>query len=347
MPDRLPSVSAARKVLPLITCPISALDWPVRGSCRLRCGVQNRCGSFDAETVMPELPEVETVVRGLRRTILGRTILSVRLGKTDFIDDPVGLEMHLPGRRIESIERFGKFMLLRLSGGDDIGKNGAAAPASLLVHLGMTGQLAPSPPAQPCGKHTHVCLTLDDGRELRYTDARRFGRIAYLTEAALGEELAAFGADPLEVNATDFAARIRSRNARIKALLLDQSVLRGVGNIYADESLWRAKIHPARLGNGLSPKAAETLRKMLQDVLKKAIVMRGSSISDFLDADGEPGEYQRHHRVYGREGQPCYRCRTPIRREIVAGRSSHFCPKCQPQPRRRNRAAFLRTRRNA
>jgi formamidopyrimidine-DNA glycosylase len=287
---------------------------------------------------MPELPEVETVVRGLRRSILGRTILSVRLGKTDFIDDPVALEEHLPGRRIEVIERFGKFMLLRLSAAAidaGVDANGDAAPAALLVHLGMTGQLAPSSAAQPSNKHTHVYLTLDDGRELRYTDARRFGRMAYLTEAPLAEELRAFGADPLEVNAAEFAARIRTRTARIKALLLDQSVLRGVGNIYADESLWRAKIHPARLGNRLSAREAETLRKALQDILKKAIVMRGSSISDFLDADGEPGEYQRRHRAYGREGERCYRCRTPIRRIIVAGRSSYFCPKCQPAPRRR------------
>jgi formamidopyrimidine-DNA glycosylase len=286
---------------------------------------------------MPELPEVETVVRGLRQSILGRTILSVRLGKTDFIDDPVALEEHLPGRRIEVIERFGKFMLLRLSAASDAGvdPNGDAAPAALLVHLGMTGQLAPSSAAQPSNKHTHVYLTLDDGRELRYTDARRFGRMAYLTAAPLAEELRAFGADPLEVNAAEFAAHIRTRSARIKALLLDQSVLRGVGNIYADESLWRAKIHPARLGNRLSAREAETLRKALQDILKKAIVMRGSSISDFLDADGEPGEYQRRHRAYGREGERCYRCRTPIRRIIVAGRSSYFCPKCQPAPRRR------------
>jgi len=287
---------------------------------------------------MPELPEVETVVRGLRQSILGRTILSVRLGKTDFIDDPVALEEHLPGRRIEVIERFGKFMLLRLSAAaSDAGldANGDAAPAALLVHLGMTGQLAPSSAAQPSNKHTHVFLTLDDGRELRYTDARRFGRMAYLTEVPLAEELRAFGADPLEVNATEFAARIRTRYARIKALLLNQSVLRGVGNIYADESLWRAKIHPARLGNRLSAREAETLRKALQDILKKAIVMRGSSISDFLDADGEPGEYQRRHRAYGREGERCYRCRTLIRRIIVAGRSSYFCPKCQPAPRRR------------
>jgi formamidopyrimidine-DNA glycosylase len=285
---------------------------------------------------MPELPEVETVARGLRRAILGRRIVSVTLGKTDFIDDPVALEEHLPGRQIEAVERFGKFMLLRLSaaaGGDRLARNGNAAPASLLVHLGMTGQIAPIPASQPRAKHTHVRLLLDDGRELRYTDARRFGRIAYLTEAPLAEELLGFGADPLEVSNEEFASRIRGRRARIKALLLDQSVLRGVGNIYADESLWKAKIHPARLGGQLSKKQAGTLRRVLQEILRKAIVMRGSSISDFLDAEGEPGEYQRHHRAYGREGKTCYRCKTSIRRAIVAGRSSYFCPKCQPAPR--------------
>src|SRR5467141_1664528 len=285
---------------------------------------------------MPELPEVETVARGLRQAILGRRIISVTLGKTDFIDDPVALEQHLPGRRIEAVERYGKFMLLRLSpsnGGTRAATNGDAAPASLLVHLGMTGQFAPSPAGQPLEKHTHVCLVLDDGRELRYTDARRFGRIAYLTKTSLAEELTGFGADPLEVSKEEFADRICGRRARIKALLLDQSVLRGVGNIYADESLWKAKIHPARLGANLSRKQAHTLRRVLQDILRKAIVLRGSSISDFLDAEGEPGEYQRHHRVYGREGKNCYRCKTPIRRAIVAGRSSYFCPRCQPSPR--------------
>jgi formamidopyrimidine-DNA glycosylase len=294
---------------------------------------------------MPELPEVETVARGLRRSILGRRILSVTLGKTDFIDDPAALEQHLPGRQIEAVERYGKFMLLRLSpalaseGGSG---NGDAAAASLLVHLGMTGQLAPCTAAQPHQKHTHVWMRLDDGRELRYTDPRRFGRIAYLAEASLAEELTAFGADPLEVSATEFAGRIRSRHARIKALLLDQSVLRGVGNIYADESLWRAKIHPARLGARLSKKQAATLRKVLQDILRKAIVLRGSSISDFLDANGKPGEYQRHHRAYGREGKRCYRCGALIRRVIVAGRSSYFCPKCQPAPRGRRSRTHVR-----
>ena len=285
---------------------------------------------------MPELPEVETVTRGLRRAILGRRIVSVELGKTDFIDDPTALEQHLPGREIEAVERFGKFMLLRLSaasGGDGGAANGGPAPASLLVHLGMTGQIAPSPAAQPRERHTHVCLLLDDGRELRFKDARRFGRIAYLAEAPLAEELKRFGADPLEVKSKEFESLIRRRHARIKALLLDQRVLRGVGNIYADESLWKAKIHPARLGAKLNQRQAETLRKVLREILLKAIVMRGSSISDFLDAEGEPGEYQRHHRVYGREGKRCYRCRTPVRRAIVAGRSSYFCPECQPAPR--------------
>jgi formamidopyrimidine-DNA glycosylase len=299
---------------------------------------------------MPELPEVETVARGLRQSILGRRILSIRLGKTDFIDDPAALEQHLPGRRIDAVERYGKFMLLRLSEtlsdetapekvtrNEKTARASKAAPTptapSLLVHLGMTGQLAPASAAQPHQKHTHVWMTLDDGRELRYTDPRRFGRMAYIAAASLAGELTDFGADPLEVGSEEFAARIGTRRARIKSLLLDQTVLRGVGNIYADESLWRAKIHPARLGAQLNARQTETLRQVLQDILRKAIAMHGSSISDFLDADGEPGEYQRHHRAYGREGKRCYRCKTPIRRTIVAGRSSYFCPKCQPAPR--------------
>jgi formamidopyrimidine-DNA glycosylase len=284
---------------------------------------------------MPELPEVETVARGLRQSVLGRRILSVTLRKTDFIDDPAALETQLPGRRIEGVERYGKFMLLRLSAALDAkaaSRNGGATSATLLVHLGMTGQIASCPPEQACLKHTHAMFLLDDGKELRYTDARRFGRMAYLTEAALTEELTGLGADPLEVSAAEFSGLIRSRKSRIKALLLDQGVLRGVGNIYADESLWRAKIHPARMGANLSRQQTRLLRRMLQEILRKAIVMRGSSISDFLDANGAPGEYQRHHRVYGREGDACYRCGATIRRAIVAGRSSYFCPKCQRAP---------------
>jgi formamidopyrimidine-DNA glycosylase len=284
---------------------------------------------------MPELPEVETVARGLRLTVLGRRILSVTLRKTDFIDDPSLIERHLPGRRIEAVERYGKFMLLRLSAaqGEENSANGDSAPAALLVHLGMTGHIASTAVAEPWEKHTHAGFALDDGRELRYTDARRFGRLAYLSEALLPAELEGFGADPLEVTAEEFATRIRSRHSRIKALLLNQTVLRGVGNIYADESLWRAKIHPAKLGAGVNKKQAAVLHRALQAILKKAIVMRGSSIANFVDGEGKPGEYQQHHRAYGREGEKCYRCGTIIRRAIVAGRSSYFCPKCQIGPR--------------
>ncbi len=281
---------------------------------------------------MPELPEVETVARGLQRELAGRKILSITLGKTDFIDDPDTVEKELPGRTILGVKRYGKFLLLRLSAEEETGKG--KEETALLVHLGMTGSLMARAVSEPYAKHTHVVMLLDDGRELRYTDPRRFGRMAYLAGEVLRGELQRFGADPLEAGLTEFAQRIRGRRARIKALLLDQKVLRGVGNIYADESLWKAKIHPAQLGARLKARRVETLYRALQEILRKAIVLRGSSISDFLDAEGLPGDYQRHHRVYGREGKGCARCKTPIRRVIVAGRSSYFCPKCQAAPRR-------------
>ena len=281
---------------------------------------------------MPELPEVETVARGLQREVAGRKILTVTLRKTDFIDDAAAVERELPGRTIQRVERYGKFLLLHLSG------NAPAAEGSedgaLLVHLGMTGILMPRAANEPHLKHTHVLMQLDDGRELRYIDPRRFGRMAYLAGENLRGELKRFGADPLEAGLEEFAKRIRERRARIKALLLDQRVIRGVGNIYADESLWRAKIHPAHLGAQLKPEQVKRLYRVLQEILEKAIVLRGSSISDFLDAEGLPGEYQRHHRVYGREGRACFRCGSTIRRVIVAGRSSYFCPKCQRGPKR-------------
>lgn len=294
---------------------------------------------------MPELPEVETVARGLQASVAGRRILSVTLRKTDFIDDPAAIERELPGRQIARVERFGKFMLLQL-----VSQNDARAPAAdreavaadgiqeaLLVHLGMTGNLAPHAAEQPLHKHTHVTFVLDDGRELRYTDPRRFGRIAYLSGETLATELLRFGADPLLVTAEEFARRIRGSRARIKALLLDQTVLRGVGNIYADESLWYARIHPAKSGASLEPEESKTLRKALQKILLKAIEMRGSSISDFVDAEGRAGEYQQRHKAYGREGEKCFRCGKKIKRIIVAGRSSYFCPGCQQPPRRLQR----------
>ena len=280
---------------------------------------------------MPELPEVETVARGLQREVVGRTILGVTLRKTDFIDDPAELEQRLPGRRIIAVERYGKFMLLRLNASDVSSANGEQD--ALMVHLGMTGMLRPQAVSEPQLKHTHVVLPLDDGRELRYVDPRRFGRMAYLSGEALQSELRRHGLDPLEMRFEEFAANTGKRRARIKALLLDQSVLRGVGNIYTDESLWKAKIHPAHLGARLKPDQLRRLYGALQQVLQKAIALRGSSISDFLDAEGVPGEYQQHHRVYGREGKACRRCKTPIRRIVVAGRSSYFCPNCQKAPR--------------
>ena len=281
---------------------------------------------------MPELPEVETVARGLQREIAGRRVVSVTLGKTDFMDNPGEIERQLPGAEIRAVERYGKFMLLRLQRAE------AAEESALLVHLGMTGAMMPRPVSEPHAKHTHLVALLDDGRELRYVDPRRFGRMAMLAGEALQEELRRFGADPLEVPIEEFVQRIRARRARIKALLLDQQVLRGVGNIYADESLWKAKIHPAQLGARLQPEQLEKLYRALKQILEKAIVLRGSSISDFLDAEGEPGEYQLHHKAYGREGEGCYRCRTPIRRIVVAGRSSYVCPNCQKSPRSVKRA---------
>jgi formamidopyrimidine-DNA glycosylase len=279
---------------------------------------------------MPELPEVETVARGLREVLPGRRIMSVRLGKTDFIDDPALLEHDLPGSTITRIRRLGKFLLLDLEPRGTPPEEG-----SLLIHLGMTGKITVSPPEAPVALHTHVFLGLDDGRELRYNDVRRFGRMALLANGAHESVLGDLGLEPLEATEEEFRARIQSRSAHIKALLLDQRVLRGIGNIYADESLWRAKIHPKKLGAKLTDDELRRLRRAVQSILREAIRLRGSSISDYVDLDGGRGRFQQRHRVYQREGKKCFRCGALIRRIIVAGRSSHFCPHCQPAPRGR------------
>jgi formamidopyrimidine-DNA glycosylase len=279
---------------------------------------------------MPELPEVETVARGLREVLPGRRIVSVRLGKTDFIDDPALLEHDLPGSTIARIRRLGKFLLLDLEPRGTPPEEG-----SLLIHLGMTGKITVSPPEAPVALHTHVFLRLDDGRELRYNDVRRFGRMALLANGAHERVLGDLGLEPLEATEEEFRARIQSRSAHIKALLLDQRVLRGIGNIYADESLWRAKIHPKKLGAKLTDDELRRLRRAVQSILREAIRLRGSSISDYVDLDGGRGRFQQRHRVYQREGKKCFRCGALIRRIIVAGRSSHFCPHCQTAPRGR------------
>jgi formamidopyrimidine-DNA glycosylase len=285
---------------------------------------------FGGDRALPELPEVETVVRGLRGSLVGRRIVGVRFGKTDFIEDPVALGEQLPGSRIARVERYGKFVTMALEPLSD-----SRAPFHLFIHLGMTGQLMPRKPYEPVAAHTHAFVELDDGFELRYTDIRRFGQILLVPEARFGAFQQNLGSDPLEISKKKFIEQIRARRARIKALLLDQSFLRGMGNIYTDESLWRARIHPARLGAHLQAPQLSALYCAMRQVLSAAIRLRGSSISDYLDAEGRRGEYQSRHRVYGRKGKPCPRCRTAIRRVIVAGRSSYFCPRCQLAPRSR------------
>lgn len=278
---------------------------------------------------MPELPEVETVVRSLLPAVVGRTIVGVRLKETDFIEDPAALKRFLPGCRISGVVRRGKFIVLELE---------QAVPAGarrfLLVHLGMTGRLVTCRPEEGVAPHTHVFVALDDGRELRYTDIRRFGRIRLTTDSAMPEGFLRLGPEPLEITAAEFLRIFSGRRAMIKALLLDQRVLRGLGNIYTDEALWRARIHPWRLASKLAQEELRRLHRAVQSVLREAIRLRGSSVSDYVDAEGRRGEYQRRHRVYQREGKACFRCGTAIRRIIVAGRGSHFCPRCQPPPRR-------------
>ncbi len=281
---------------------------------------------------MPELPEVETVARGLQSALPGRRIQSIRLGKTDFIEDPAALERDLPGSRIESVRRHGKFMLIELQP-----REASEPKFSLQVHLGMTGRMVVSEPEAPVLPHTHVFLTLDDGREVRYTDPRRFGFMKIIPASARDALLQSVGLEPLAASEADFSSKIHARRACIKALLLDQHVLGGMGNIYTDESLWRARIHPKRLGANLSPEEIRSLHRAMRQVLTEAISSRGSSISDFVDSYGLPGNFQQRHRVYDREEKKCFRCGTPIRREIVAGRSSYFCPRCQSAPRTRKK----------
>jgi formamidopyrimidine-DNA glycosylase len=286
---------------------------------------------------MPELPEVETVVRGLRLSLPGRTIAEVRFGKTDFVEEPAAIAERLPGRRISDVARLGKFICVGFESGPT-GPAPGGAPDSrlcLIIHLGMTGQLTVSRINDPVAPHTHCFFVLDDGRELRYTDVRRFGRMLLAPESALMDFKERMGEEPLEISAEEFCRTFGSRRARVKALLLDQGVLRGIGNIYADESLFRARLHPARIAQKLAKKQLLALHHAVREVLEDAIRFRGSSISDYVDSQGHRGEFQLRHRVYQREGKPCPRCKAKIRRVIVAGRSSHFCPCCQPAPRLR------------
>lgn len=262
---------------------------------------------------MPELPEVETIVRSVAPRLLGREIRKARFySRLVLRSDGAKTAARLRGRRIESVGRHGKFILVELSGG-----------LTLTMHLGMTGSLLWD--AEP-GPHARAVFDLDGGR-LVYDDPRQFGRIELGN--SMPERAARLGPDALEAGAEEFAARLATHRGHIKPLLLNQAFLRGLGNIYVDESLFSARIHPLASVTRLSPLRVRRLHAAIQEVLRAAVEAGGSSISDYVDADGRAGSFQVHHNVYGKEGAPCPRCGTPIRRIVVGQRGTHYCPKCQ------------------
>ncbi len=269
---------------------------------------------------MPELPEVETVVRDLRPHLPGRKIVRVELGRKQVLKTPprkivAGLE----GAVIDSIERWGKNILIRASNG---------RPVWWLMHLGMSGRLAVARASEARRPHTHGVFALDSGEfELRFTDPRMFGRIEVWRE--MPPRLKVLGPEPLEIGVEEFTAAMKKRHTGLKALLLNQIFVRGMGNIYADESLFRAGLHPRMPASKVSAPRAADLHRAMQDVLKAAIESKGSSVRTFLYGQGESGAYQQDHLVYGRGGEPCTRCKSPIRTATIAGRTTAWCPQCQ------------------
>jgi len=262
---------------------------------------------------VPELPEVETVVRSLA-PLAGRRIVSAEFRASRSLrgGDPQRMAERLAGRRIHTIRRYGKFILVSLSGG-----------GYLLLHLGMTGRLSLG--GKP-GKHTHAIFTLDRG-VLQFDDSRQFGAVEVHDQ--FPARIARLGPEPLEVPAEDFARHLRRHRTCVKALLLNQTFVRGVGNIYADEALFRAGIHPLAQTARLRTDRALRLHQALAEVLTEAITAGGSSISNYVDANGRQGLFQVSHRVYQRTGEPCVNCGTLIRRVLVGQRSSHYCGRCQ------------------
>lgn len=275
---------------------------------------------------MPELPEVETIARGLDQRIAGDVIESVWLGSKP---EPLKSSAEeiagtLEAKKITSVRRVGKHIVFELApSAKNADGRQSSKEAQWIVHLGMTGSLRVSPPDAELEKHTHAVVRLASGRELRFIDPRRFGRLSVI------EKFHAPGAEPLQISFEDFAALFRGRKTPIKSALLNQKLLSGVGNIYADEALFRAKIRPRRRAASLNRDELRRLHAALKKVLKEAIQAGGSSISDYVDANGDKGFFQLKHRVYGREGKPCLVCKTPIKRIVIAGRSSHYCPHCQ------------------
>jgi formamidopyrimidine-DNA glycosylase len=290
---------------------------------------------------MPELPEVETIARGLAVRVTGDVIESVWLGSKPEPLKSAASEIvaTLESKRIAGVRRVGKHIVFDLQNGGRatslVRKKSSrqsskkeqpttpAVTAQWIVHLGMTGRMLVCKSDDALEKHTHAVARLASGRELRFVDPRRFGRLS------VTQGFAAAGYEPLEVEFDRFVELFRGRKTPIKSALLNQKLLTGVGNIYADESLFRAGIRPRRRAASLTRKELLRLYVAMQEVLKEAISAGGSSISNYVDADGDEGFFQLQHRVYGRENEPCLVCKTPIKRIVIGGRSSHYCPKCQ------------------
>ena len=277
---------------------------------------------------MPELPEVETIARGLARRVSGDVIESIWLGqKPEPLKSPAHeIAATLEHSRIATVRRMGKYIVFDLERKRvPFKQSGPTQTAQWIVHLGMTGRLQVCEPQSEILKHTHAILKLASGRELRFVDPRRFGRLSVASAGGFD----AGGIEPLEADLDPSLALFRGRKTPIKSALLNQKLLRGVGNIYADESLFRAGIRPRRRASTITRDQLSKLLASVKEVLREAIALGGSSISDYVDADGEEGFFQLKHRVYGREGEPCLVCKTPVKRIVIAGRSSHYCPKCQ------------------
>src|SRR5580700_9032512 len=290
---------------------------------------------------MPELPEVETIARGLASRVTGDVIESVWLGsKPEPLKSSASeIVATLESKRITGVRRVGKHIVFDLQNGGPASspvrkkssrKSSKAEQSPLpstsaqwIVHLGMTGRMLVCKSDDALEKHTHAVARLASGRELRFVDPRRFGRLS------VTQGFAAAGSEPLDVGLDRFVELFRGRKTPIKSALLNQKLLSGVGNIYADESLFRAGIRPRRRAASLPRKELSRLYAAIQEVLREAILAGGSSISNYVDADGEKGFFQFQHRVYGRENEPCLVCETPIKRIVIGGRSSHYCPKCQ------------------
>lgn len=285
---------------------------------------------------MPELPEVETIADGVNERVRGQRVESVWLSSKPqtFKTPPEEMERQLHGRRIERVRRVGKHIVFDFQPV----QGRSVADIQWIVHLGMTGRLLVCAADVPIPPHTHAVLGLSSGQELRFVDPRRFGRLAVYPvadaspDAKAGRETRGFrgpGREPLYISIPDFIALFRGRRLAIKAALLNQKLLHGVGNIYADESLFRAGIRPRRMAGRLRKAELERLHASIQSVLSEAISLGGSSVSDYVDADGGRGFFQLEHRVYQRRGQPCLVCAAPIRKVVIGGRSTHYCPVCQ------------------